>query len=400
MKKASLALSNLRAVVIVIVLFFHSSLAYLASAPAPVAFDQPPYIWQAFPIVDSHRWLGLDIICAWLDVCLMSMMFLLSGLFVAGSLSRKGTRTYVSDRLWRIGAPFLLAIVVLSPLSFYPAYLMRTADASLSGYWSQWLSLGIWPIGPQWFLWQLLIVNLLAALLYAAWPALLERTAQLGDWAAVRPVKFFVILVAVSALVYAPLALAFSPWTWKAIGPFSLQLCRPGQYILFFFTGLTLGSHGLDRGLLACDGPLARRWWAWLAAAAAAFFLWAGITSLTFPDWNAASLAARLGASLFYPLACAAGAFAMLGGFLRFAGATRSRVLDSLSVNAYSMYLLHYVPVVWLQYALLGSDLPAVIKLALVLAVALTVSWSLSVAYTRLAAGPDAAKRAFSPVSR
>lgn len=66
MTKPNIALSNLRAVVIVIVLAFHASLAYLASAPAQTAaFDQPPYTWQAFPIVDAHRWLGLDLFCAW-----------------------------------------------------------------------------------------------------------------------------------------------------------------------------------------------------------------------------------------------------------------------------------------------------------------------------------------------
>jgi len=56
MNKASVALSNLRAIVIVIVVAFHSSLAYLTSAPAPIrAFNQPPYKWQAFPIVDNHH---------------------------------------------------------------------------------------------------------------------------------------------------------------------------------------------------------------------------------------------------------------------------------------------------------------------------------------------------------
>ena len=53
MSRSSIALSNLRAVVILIVLAFHSSLAYLASLPAaPYAFDEPPYLWQAIPIID------------------------------------------------------------------------------------------------------------------------------------------------------------------------------------------------------------------------------------------------------------------------------------------------------------------------------------------------------------
>ena len=76
MSQASRALSNLRGIVIVIVLAFHSSLAYLVSVPVQSArFDQAPYTWQAFPIVDTHRWIGFDVFCAWQDVSLMSTMF-------------------------------------------------------------------------------------------------------------------------------------------------------------------------------------------------------------------------------------------------------------------------------------------------------------------------------------
>ena len=104
MSRSSIALSNLRAVVIVIVLAFHSVLAYLASLPAsPHRFDDAPYLWQAIPIVDNHRWFAFDLFCAWQDVSLMSLMFFLSGLFVPSSLERKGSITFLSDRFFRIG---------------------------------------------------------------------------------------------------------------------------------------------------------------------------------------------------------------------------------------------------------------------------------------------------------
>jgi surface polysaccharide O-acyltransferase-like enzyme len=52
-----------------------------------------------------------------------------------------------------------------------------------------------------------------------------------------------------------------------------------------------------------------------------------------------------------------------------------SAVLDSLSVNAYSLYLVHYDFVVWLQYALLGWSLFALIKGAIVFGATLVLSW-------------------------
>ena len=123
MSRSSIALGNLRAIVIVIVLAFHSVLAYLASLPAkPFGFEVPPYRWQALPIIDSQRWFGFDLFCAWQDVSLMSLMFFLSGVFVPGSLSRKGSWSFLSDRLLRIGLPLVVAVVVVMPVAYYPAY--------------------------------------------------------------------------------------------------------------------------------------------------------------------------------------------------------------------------------------------------------------------------------------
>jgi glucan biosynthesis protein C len=119
MSRSSMALSNLRAVVIVIVLAFHSVLAYLASLPANAyRFDEAPYLWQAIPIVDSHRWFAFDLFCAWQDLSLMSLMFFLSGLFVPSSLARKGNITFLSDRFFRIGLPLVLVVMFLMPVTY------------------------------------------------------------------------------------------------------------------------------------------------------------------------------------------------------------------------------------------------------------------------------------------
>jgi surface polysaccharide O-acyltransferase-like enzyme len=401
MSKSSLALSNLRAIVILIVLAFHSCLAYLVNIPKPVAFNQPPYTWEAFPIADAHRWLGFDIFCATQDVSLMALMFFLSGLLAGPSLERKGSRLYLVERLRRIGVPFVLVVIVLCPIALYPAYAVRTPSPDLAGYWQQLLSLPFWPIGPQWFLWQLLVLNALAAGLFAVAPQVLHPFRRFADWAGTRPVQYYVLIAAVATVAYAPLAFAFSPFTWHEFGPFALQLCRPLLYILVFFAGFALGSRGLDRGLLSADGLLARQWLWWMVAALGTFFLWAGLTSLTMPEWSTAPVAAKLGSALTYPPACIGGGMFMVAVFLRFSR-TRSRILDSLSANAYGMYLVHYVFVVWLQYALLPYDLGAPVKALLVFAGSITLSWPASAALNRLIAitVPSPAKRPIWTLSR
>ena len=276
MSRTSLALSNLRAIVIVIVLAFHSVLAYLASLPAkPFAFDVPPYRWQASPIIDSQRWFGFDLFCAWQDVSLMSLMFFLSGVFVPGSLSRKGGWSFLSDRLLRIGLPLVVVVVVVMPVAYYPAYVVTAADPSVAAFWQHWSALPFWPCGPQWFLCQLLALNALAAVLHRYAPDLTARLGQLASTAQAHPVRFFAGLVAVSAVVYVPLALVYTPWAWVNTGPFSFQISRPLHYLVYFFAGYAIGAYGLERGLLSAEGPLARHWAAWLAAAFGGFILWA-----------------------------------------------------------------------------------------------------------------------------
>jgi surface polysaccharide O-acyltransferase-like enzyme len=377
-RRDNVPLSNLRAVVIIIVVAFHSLLPYLASQPqTPFPFDEPPHRWVAFPIIDRERFFGFDLFCAWQDLSLMSLMFLLAGLFTPASLERKGSLAYLTDRWWRIGLPFCLAAAILSPLAYYASYRATAADPSLDAFWRHWLALPMWPEGPAWFLWQLFLISALAALLHALAPRALKILRSLAGRLSDRPLAFIAILSSLSAIAYVPLAIAFSAWDWTSLGPFSFQLSRPLHYILYFFAGFALGSYGLDRGLLRSAGPLARHWLVLLAAALASAALWGALTSLTLPDWNASPLAARLAAALAFPLACAAGALSLLAMALRFFQ-FRDRAFDSLSINAYGIYLLHYAVVVWLQYALLAVALPAGAKSILVLAPALVLSWAAS----------------------
>src|SRR5580700_5904644 len=110
-----------RGVVILIVIAVHSALAYLQSTPARGSdFNQPPYNWRSLPIVDSHRFFGFDLFCAWQDIYLMSLLFFLSGLFIWPSLSRKKERAFLRDRVLRLGLPYLFGVAVLMPLTFYP----------------------------------------------------------------------------------------------------------------------------------------------------------------------------------------------------------------------------------------------------------------------------------------
>jgi glucans biosynthesis protein C len=387
MSGSSLAISNLRAFVILIVLAFHSFLAYLGSLPdAPFPFDIAPFRWNAFPIVDNEKWFGFDIFCAFQDVYLISFMFFMSGLFVWPSLMRKGSAVFLSDRFLRIGVPFIGGVLIVAPIALYPAYLVTATDPSLSAYWEHWRALPFWPSGPAWFLWQLLVLNVLAAAMFRFAPSWGERLGRISASAPEQPLRYFALLVTLSAIAYIPLALAFTPWTWKTFGPFALQLCRPLQYFVYFFAGVGIGAHGLERGLLSVSGPLARRWAAWLAAFLAAFVVWSVPIALMLPDRDNGPIGLQILSDFGYVLACACGSFFVAGVSLRFA-TWRIAWLDSLSHSAYGMYLIHYIFVVWLQYALLGVALFAIAKASIVFTGTVVASWGTMILARRLPLG-------------
>ena len=386
MSPSSLALSNLRAIVILIVLGFHSMLAYLVWVPTAAATDfaSPPYAWRSFPIIDSHRFFGFDLFCAWQDVYLMALLFFLSGLFVWPSLMRKKDWGFLRDRVLRLGLPFVFGILVLIPLALYPAYRVTAIDPSAAAYWDVWLALPFWTNGPLWFLWQLLALNVIVAGLHWLAP---NAIASLGRWSATAQAHFaryFIALLAVSALAYVPLAVAFTPWAWSDSGFLTVQFCRPLLYAVYFFAGVGVGTVGIARGVVSVDGILARHWARWLAAALASLFLWMGLTGLTMN--GAAPVAVKVAADLSFVLASATGCFFLIAVSLHFA-TSHSRLLDSLSANAYGLYLVHYNFVVWLQYALLGTALFAAIKAAIVFGGTLVLSWIAVLAVQRIPFG-------------
>jgi peptidoglycan/LPS O-acetylase OafA/YrhL len=325
---------------------------------------------------------------------MMALMFFLSGLFVAPSLARKGSGAFLTGRLLRLGAPLVLVIAILTPLAYYATYLATAVDPSFSAFWRDWLALPFWPVGPQWFLVLLLLMNLIVAALHRFAPGLRDRlfafTARVGD----NPIRFFAALAAVSALAYVPLASVFSPWAWTNVGPIAFETTRPVFYLVYFLAGYAIGAQGLGRGLLTCDGVLARNWPICLVAAAVGFGLWAGTSSLTLGNWPDVPLFVRLLAAFGVVLACAAGCLLPLSLCLRF-GRKRRRAFDSLAANAYGMYLLHYIFVVWLQFALLDTALPAIGKAAIVFGITLLLTWPLAAALGNLPLGarPPGTKR-------
>lgn len=370
-------LGYLRMFLTLLVVAHHAALAYHSYAPPPPKSLDGQMVWSAFPVVDSQRWPGADLFVGFNDTFFMSLMFLISGVFAWSSLTRKGAGTFVRDRFRRLGIPFLLSAALLAPLAYYPTYL--TIEKPSGSFLTQWLAIGKWPAGPAWFLWVLLAFVCVAAIVHRLAPrffsALGRVAGRLGD----RPIAFFGALIAVSAIVYLPMAAAFTPIHWASAGPFFVQTSRILHYALYFFIGLGLGAFGVSNGLLARDGKLARRWPLWIVASLVAFALAIAMLLTILSSYAKGGPSPLLSAfgNLSFVLSCAATSFACLAVFTRFVRKS-NRIADSLSANAYGIYLLHYVCVTWLQYALLDAPWSGAAKASVVFVGAVVLSWAMS----------------------
>ncbi len=377
-KQYNRALGYLRAFIIVLVIFHHASVAYLPIpySPASSLAQHMHSIRAISPVNDRQHSMVLTLIAIFNDRFFMSLMFFLSGLFVWKSLQVKGRSLFFRDRLIRLGLPFA-AMAILSPLTYYTTYLGTSGITGLPGYWRQWMSLGNWPAGPAWFLWLLLVFDFIAVWLSALIPTGSAFFRRMPSGLLRRPALFFVFLILVSSLAYVPMATIYDPnWSWWVWGPFTVQTSRIFLYMIYFLMGVVLGAYGIERTLLAPDSALARRWVIWVAVALAAFLM-------TIVTMKPSAHTNQIIVSIFFMLSCAASSFAFLAVFLRFAR-KRSRVFDSLSVNCYGMYVIHYVIVSWLLYVMVKAELPAIAKGSIVFVCALVLCWGAIAAIRRI----------------
>jgi peptidoglycan/LPS O-acetylase OafA/YrhL len=373
-----LGLDYLRAFLVVQVVAFHSVLAYV---------DLGPFARAVAPIGDTRQWPGFLIFSRSSDVFFMSLMFFISGLFVWPSLARKGAWGFVRARALRLGLPFMLGVVLLMPPTYYAAFRAAGMKLDFVAYWGELISHQIWMAGPLWFLWLLLVFDLLAAGLYRAAPT---AGAAFGRWTAAaegHPLRFFLAFLACAAIVYAPLDELFGP-RWVSFGPFALAPNRSLHYALYFSVGVGVGggagAGGLDRGLLGCDSLLVRRWPRWALTAVILQGLYSVLPYPLTGAWTTLPpfLASIISGLVFVSTSAATG-LALLAVFRRFV--TRPvAALDSLAANSYGIYVVHYFFVVWAQYLLLEWTLPAVLKASLVFSSALASSWLCAAHFRRV----------------
>lgn len=351
----------LRAFVIVLVVFLHAALAYAAFS----RYNPLRWVEATAPVVDAARWPLLDPLILFLDSFAMPLLFLVSGLFAISSLERKGGRRFLLGRWQRLGIPFIVAAIFVSPLAFAPGYIMASPK-SATPYLIRFYTSDGWPVGAPWFLWVLLALNGLLVLAHRFVPAALARVRR-------HPSNFVIWLATVVSFV--PLRLIGSQYWWVSFGPFDVEPIRLGLYVAYFFLGVALGTGEEWR-----KPGWPKHWQYWLVAGVLSFvaytFLNGGATLLS-------GLVAQVLLALTWATSCAGTSLGLLGAFRNFAR-TRRPIFDDLSANSFGIYLIHYPVVHWIQFALFFTALPAWIKFSIAFVGGVLLSWGISKAIRRI----------------
>lgn len=305
MSNRTLWVDYLRSFITVLVVAHHATLAYTTFA----YFDKDVYINSTHPVVDEQRWIGLDIFSSFNDTFFMALIFLIGGLFLVRSISKKGVGAFTLDRFYRLLIPFLLLGTVLMLLAYLPAFYLSKGSFDISSHIADFFTTKAWPVGP---LWLLFAFNLVFALTFSSlrqlYPYLGKQLVRLQK----SPIGLFGFWWLLTIILYVPMAMAVGAGTWTGIGPFDFQLSRLFLYSGYFFLGVVVGT------------------------------------------------------ILFF-----------LSGFKALI-AKSSKWWNSLSENAYLIYLLHYAFITWSQFLLLEIKLSPGLKFGIVFGIALGGSWWLS----------------------
>ncbi|TGN85162.1 acyltransferase [Bradyrhizobium yuanmingense] len=349
-----------------------------------------PYTY--FGHTDPSYFFGFDMIVLATDSFFMAMFFFLSGLFAWSGIARKGVRSYLADRLLRLGLPFAICALTVIPLAYYAISLRQHPEIGFAEFWWNMVTKGPWPSGPIWFLWVLFAFDLVACLLYRLSPNLLDPINRLSLHGRRRPAVFFAVMLAVTAAFYIPGLVHYGHSSWFEFGPFSVQHGRVMLYATYFFFGAGIGVAQMDRGLLSVDGRMAKVSWDWMVLAIVPYCLLWGLIFIKreilgnpspLPDWYEALYA------ICFTVFSVAIMFLILALFQRFKQSGSARLLDPMQGDAFGMFLVHYPIALWLQYWLFDYDLPAIVKATIGFVLTVAASWALTRALRQI---PGASK--------
>lgn len=356
-------------------------------------------VWDAFYLFDQS--------------IIMPMIFFIAGLNVLPSLKRRGFKDYLSHRFVKLGIPFMVCISLVVPLLTFPRYQL-TVDPSIDygGYWREVFFPDKMQAGPLWVCYALFLYSLVLIFLNGLYPSLILGWGRwLRSSLTEKPLHGILTLIVISVFVLGVSDLLWgAPW-W--IGFWKLFYLQGGRFLLYFFYFI-LGAGVRNAGVLEDKALLegfSARWPQWLGLMVVAgicyvgygmmyfeqgayndafrhqmsdffaqggswFEFWSFMSAYGFETLKNAAPGVLVRTSL-HGVLCLFQVLFLLSFFYRFCN-TPTWLWQSLARCCYAIFLTHEAMVIWLQYGLIGVELPTFAKILIVFSVGFGGSWLLS----------------------
>jgi glucan biosynthesis protein C len=301
----------------------------------------------------------------YLQAFFMGMLFLIAGYFVPHSFDRKGPWMFMRDRLYRLGLPVLLYMLVIGPITEY--FVARswtsTVPTSFAHEWFKHIQNGevLQENGPLWFCVALLIFSAVYAVIRVAKGSTTSKASSNSCPVPVQIVCFGLLMALATFLTRLS----------RPSSVFNLPLGDFSQYVLMFGAGILAARRqwmsrirlvtGV-RFLIVCLIPGLAVWYAMLFLGA--FFRGDGSAFYSGLHWQNAAFAT------WESLICVGMCYGLLAIFRAWFDEQGS-VSRFLSANAFSVYVFHPPVLVLAARLLQGFSWPSI---AMFLALCLTAA--------------------------
>jgi glucan biosynthesis protein C len=365
-------LDNLRTFLITVVVLGHLSVTYGVSADW--------YYYESGEV--SMLAYALTMMAVVIAVAFgMQLFFAIAGYFTPAAYDRKGARRFLTDRVKRLGIPWLIYEIVFNPLVHYVVDVHggdghgSFYDCQFQGSFWQYLAeyprnLGSIGDGPVWFLEALLIFSII----YVLWRLLsgqgLVRAAPTSPVPRNRVIVLFALAIGLATFVvrlWAKVFVYFEPW--------HLEFAHFPQYIALFVAGLW----AYRRGWLVAFSDRQTRAWRWVVLgcilALPALLVAVGVPSGTLDERAAGGLNwLSFSYSLWEGFLCVSMVITLVTWFRRRFD-HQGRLARAMSESAFAVYIIHPAVIVPLALVLSGIRMNLSLKFLLVAPIAVALCY-------------------------
>ena len=370
---------RLRVMLILMVVAGHACLAWTGGHWWPVRSEQQA-LWL-------RRVLGVN------ETFFIGMLFLISAYFHPGSIDRHGVRSFLKNRLLRLGVPLLIYLVCVVPFVMY-AYYLDFRDYGHMPFFRYYFKI-YWGLGPRpprwtgpnwpdnqflhlWFIQHLLIYGCLYGLWRLAVKSFgIAQRAATGTEDMLKPLSVHLSIVGYAltlAAAYFIVRIWYPVYEWDGmLNMVQIEYAHFPQYVSLFVVGLI----AYRRNWLARLPKRAGNVWL-IIGVVMAVAVYAGLTERFLPFTAGGKSANALGHATLEAFLGTSLCVGLITLFRDKFNSGQGKLERILSSNVYGVYVIHAPLIILMQYGLARSNLYPFVLCCIVACLGTAISFAVS----------------------